>query len=527
MTKTEILRARPDSPVQRSSERREEETAPEKISKPTKELLRAVKAGRVSVWKLMLWASGSQINVRDGKRRTALHYACASDDKDAGRVVDALVRAGAMVNARDVFGRTPLHEACRKMNKRLVIKLLKHKAKISLADDCGWTPLHLVCYEGMDDATVDIVRALLAKRHELTTEEPTKHWAGHLNVEEILHTVNLQTRVDRNTALHMALQQRPSYLETNNNAIYSLLRMDAEVELKRIVRKMNALSGASETNVTRVVCLLLAAGAKLGVKNIRGMTALHYACKCCAGDVVQILVERGESVNAVDDSGNTPLHLSCSPPPNFSYPPFPPRAMKCRVRTIETLLSRGAKLDVKNALMKTPYDGLEDIFPSRHWRTDPDEGEKLFIEETFIKHVVKRRWLNLPEEFHSKWRMGPHFYDEVKEHCCLELETMKSTEVVKGVSLYGVLLHMNQPYHLSPSDFQKVCEFMISKSLQTKFPLYCKSLLVTFLRSELLTLAVRSFYKQNRKMKDFPYFVAEQILAYMSNQDLKNFMDSA
>lgn len=464
------------------------------------------------------------MNARDVSRRTPLHYACESEHKDAVKLVQILLRFGARTNVQDESGKTPLHEACTKMNYRMVVKLLRHGARI-LVDDYGWTPLHCTCHEAMNSDTTQIVRALLSERTKHNSFEG-KHWAGHMYVEELIYAVNLQTRDYDNTALHLALQQRPYTMKSDNEVIYSLLRMDAEVEFKRIVKKMAALSGDCEDNAILVVCLLLGAGAKVGVQNYFGMTALHFAGKCCAAEVVEILMECGEYVNAKDINGNTPLHLTCSPDSNHSYPPFPSRAMKCRVRTIEALLSRGATLQAKNTDRKTPYDGLADIYREKYWRSGSSQKEKKHIELTFIKHVIKRRSLNLREEFNSEWRMGVDFFDEIRLECCQELEVMKSVVIVKDVSMYGVLSHINQPYHLSCNDLLKIRKAIRSEDLSTKFPYYHESLVITYKRSELLTMAVQSFYKEHRKMKFFPNVVAEQLLSFLSNEDLKSFLHS-
>lgn len=294
-----------------------EETESAKMSRPSKELHRAVKAGRVSVLKMLLWAPGARVDAADGSKRTALHYACKSGHKNAERVVDMLLRAGAAINAQDESGITPLHEACK-------------------------------------------------SDHE-----------------------------------------------------------DAE----------------------RIVDMLLRAEA---VVNVR------------------------------DKSGKTPLHEACT---------------KMKIR---------------------------------YCRTEPSVNEKRQIEMSVIKHVLKQRSLNILEEFRNerRWRMGDNFRNEIKDRAYHELQVMKSTEIVKDVSLYSVLSHTNQPYNLELGDVHKIGKIITSPCVKKQFPLYYRSLVTTFDRSMLLTWAVHSFYSECRKMKVFPYLVAEQLLALLSNEDLKSFLRS-
>lgn len=332
-----------------SSLRRMEETEYARMSRPSKELHHAVKAGWVSVLKMLLWAPGARVDARDGSKRTALHYACKSDHKDAERVVKVLLKAGAAVDAPDGSKRTALHYVCE---------------------------------------------------------------AGHKDAE-------------------------------------------------------------------RVVKMLLRAGAVVNAQDESGRTPLHVACQSDhenAERIVDMLLRAGAVVNAEDGSGMTPLHEAC-------------RKMKIR-----------------------------------YWKTERSGQEKRKIKKTFIKHVMKQRSLNLPEAFYTKQRTGDDFYDKVRYRCCQELEVMKSTKVVKDVSLYDVLWHINQPYHLSLGDIHKIGKVITSPCLKKQFPLYYHSLVTAFQRAMLLTWAVHSFYSECRKMKVFPHIVAEQLLVLLSNEDLKSFL---
>ncbi len=63
-----------------------------------------LKLGHDEIVELLI-ASGADINAKDGKERTPLHFAAEEGESD---VAAELMRLGADVNARDIIGRTPL-----------------------------------------------------------------------------------------------------------------------------------------------------------------------------------------------------------------------------------------------------------------------------------------------------------------------------------------------------------------------------------------------------------------------------------
>lgn len=441
-----------------------------KMSLSSNALHCAVKAGSVTTVKFLMW-TGANVNSRDYRRRTALHYACCSEDEDMQIVVDVLLEAGAEVNVQSLLGDTPLHMACRRMNSSAVVTLLRHGAKIGLVNDLGRTPLHVVIREAMNN------RAAMSTFVALLTTITAESFEGEDN---LVSAVNIQDK-NGDTALHLA-----SALN-NNEVVRSLLRL----------------------------------GAVVGVKSNAGTTALHWAARACAGNVVETLVHNGGDVNAIDTENNTPLHLACSRTSVDCHTVFSGGLCK----TIEELLCWGAKVDDKNFHL-TPYEELYNVDDDFVY----NEGEAKVIETTFIKHVIRVTTLNPENEFvrPTSWILGPDFYEQVRTQCFKEFEVMKSSMLVKGISLFEVLSHTNQPFLLATDHIWHICEVLCSPDLLKRFPLYGHMLRTTFQRPKLLTLAIKSFNTVRRKqmVKKLPREALEYLVTFLSNEDLKNFMKS-
>jgi hypothetical protein len=95
-----------------------------------------------------------------------------------------------------------------------------------------------------------------------------------------------------------------------------------------------------------IVGLLIAHGAKVGIRNKSGATPLHDAALGGNPEVVKILLDHGADINARDEeSGASPLFYAAS---------------WGRVEAIELLLSRGADPGLPNRRGQTPFEAARE-----------------------------------------------------------------------------------------------------------------------------------------------------------------------
>jgi ankyrin repeat protein len=109
---------------------------------PSKEIIKAAKAGRTAKVKELLAADASLRNARDKDGSTPLH--CATWKGQQG-VVAWLLKSGAEVNAHNAnehWGTTPLHAAAHANQAAIAQMLIDHGADVNARDMNAQTPLH-------------------------------------------------------------------------------------------------------------------------------------------------------------------------------------------------------------------------------------------------------------------------------------------------------------------------------------------------------------------------------------------------
>lgn len=409
-------------------------------------LHQAVEAGADLLVKLLLWKD-VDVNARDCCRRTALHLACQSHHKKNRRIVDLLLSAGAKVNVQNEWGETPLHVACWSKNEYLVGVLLKNNANLDLVNNKDMTPLDIVARLKVED--MSLANTLL-------------------DSNTVVNAVNSEGW----SSLHFAC----SFMAMDT--VCAILNKGGDVNLADS-QGNTPLHIACTKNSRSLIEMLLYYCAKVNARNHVGRTATHIASLHFLTNVLDVLLDHRADVNAQDSSGNTPLHLAVSGESKYMD-----GDTSARADTVEKLLMEGAKVDVKNAFLKTPFDELVNYvqqFCNREQKTSLGISEVKRLKDALIKHIIKLKTAGLHVEVDISTEPS-YISGTLESECCQELTLMKSSTVVKDVSLYQVLSHMDTPYILSHDEQLAFDDYSESHQLLEKFPLYGHLLRNTFRR---------------------------------------------
>lgn len=407
-------------------------------------LHQAVEAGADVLVRLLLW-KGVDVNARDCCRRTALHLACQSHHKNNRIIVDLLLSGGANVNVQNEWGETPLHVACWSKNEYLVDVLLKNDANLDLVNNKDMTPLQIVARLKVKDPS--LANALLDS-HTAVNAVNSEGWSS----------------------LHFAC----SFMSIET--VCAILNKGGDVNLPDS-QGNTPLHIACTKNSRSLIEMLLYYCANVNAQNHAGRTPTHIASLHFLTHALDVLLDHRADVNAQDSSGNTPLHLAISG--EIKYMDGDTSA---RADTVEKLLIEGAKVDVKNAFLKTPFDDLVIYvkqFCSSEKKTPLGIREVKRLKDALIEHIIKLKTAGLHVEVDITTEPG-YISGSLESECCQELTVMKSSIVVEDVSLYQVLSHMDTPYILSDDKQLALDDYSESHQLLEMFPLYGHLLRNTF-----------------------------------------------
>ena len=344
----------------------------------------AANYGEKSVPELLL-AQGAQINPKDNAGNTPLH-AAADRPEVSNDLLELLIAKGADVKARNEAGQTPLHRVSmiRRQDKRIELTaeiLLAHGAEVDAKDKSGCTPLHFAVESGHKE----LVNLLVAKGADVKATAADGTTLLHQAVKsEQLEMVewSLSRGIDINsagsdgrTALHQALAAPPNANSISINSIVeALIARGADVKA-RDVRGNTPVQIAVGHNRKDAIRLLLDKGAEVSTIQIaaylgdldavkgfleRGgnvnaqdgdwLSSLGAAALGGQKDVAAFLISQGASVNAEDNwtSNATALHCACA-------------AAKGAKEVAELLIANGAKVNA------TAQGGITPLYVAASW----------------------------------------------------------------------------------------------------------------------------------------------------------------
>jgi len=334
-------------------------------------LMSAARTGNVPIVKLLL-ANGAQANaVEEYRGQTAVMYSVAENHPEVTKV---LIDNGADVNFRSMVynlkdgvrvsgggvfmdrpngGLTPLFFAARQGSIEAAEALIAAGADVNAKEEqYGFTPLLTATYNGRYDfAAMLLSKGANANDGSLYLAVELRNMAVYSNrpnppdIDRTLNALDLiKLLLDRGADPNLAVNIKPPQIQAQGTVTIPA----GGTALNRAVRSTDLVS----------VKLLLEKGANPGLAIKDGTTPIMQASGGAAPrgeeeevidqadradplEAIMLFVEAGADVNAVNEQGNTASHLA---------------AQRGNNRIIEYLVSKGAKLDVKNKGNRTPLD---------------------------------------------------------------------------------------------------------------------------------------------------------------------------
>ncbi|NP_001178941.1 ankyrin repeat domain-containing protein 7 [Rattus norvegicus] len=209
--------------------------------KPLKKLHKAASVGNVQKLKDYLERKKYDVNGRDKRSRTPLHFACANGYTN---IVSLLIENQCKINVQDSENRTPLiKQAAECQQESCATLLLHHGADPNLGDIYGNTALHYAVY----GQNISLANKLLDYKANLEAKNK-----------------------DGYTPLLLAVA------ENNENMVKFLLKKGADVNASDKNHR-TAIMIALIVEPTNSVKLLLQQDADLACEDIYGFTAEEYA----------------------------------------------------------------------------------------------------------------------------------------------------------------------------------------------------------------------------------------------------------
>lgn len=409
-----------------------------------------------------------------------------------------------------------LHVNAKLGNVQKVIRLLEQDENNVNVTDCMLdTPLHFAAW-GSTENHVELVKIFLSKGATVD--------ARNIHGKTALH------KASRNNSCGTVDVLLDHGADVNNRATTGMTPLHdaslvgaAEVAERLLVRgacvNSQDCSGdtpahmASTYGHISVLKVLLSHDADINLQTSEGLTPLHVAC--FAGDrnlpVVDLLLESNADVDIKSNRGDTALHKAVL----RSYIHQPNQIYK-------KLIEKGALIDAKNSEGETPYDFclIED-----------NDEEEVIIKAALEKHIVKLKTAGFTVDI--SLNSDSDIFKGIKSECVKELDKMKVTKINDLFTLNIVFLNLKNPWYLRNSDtLQKLEEKFNCVEFLKDFPLYCYILRNTVKKAKqriiLLETAFASFDSDKRKKwcMQLPHLVKFGILDHLSNDDLRNFVES-
>lgn len=304
--------------------------------------------------------NGADVNARDEKGNTPLHYAAYFGFVD---IATKLLDAGAQVDALGLNSMVPLEIAVGKNHAKVVKLLLKKGANPNRANSKNICVLAMAAGAG----SVDIVKALINAGADVTkkyADLPAFHMttrltgidsskrANGLNALLEFGDVNVNEKIGPNeqTALHFAVDcatvdHADFYDEAYVGVVKNLIDKGADVNEKN-KNGLSALYLAVKKNYYKITKILLESGAVVDTQDQNGQTPLFIASMNNNDHIVHLLAQHGANMNLKNKNGLAPLHVAI---------------IQGFEKVIATLVENGADVGTVDSGGKSPLDYAKSI----------------------------------------------------------------------------------------------------------------------------------------------------------------------
>ncbi|PZO21817.1 MAG: hypothetical protein DCF25_04540 [Leptolyngbya foveolarum] len=287
---------------------------------------------------------GADVNARNGKGDTPLHYVGASVE-----IARSLIERGADVNAQNNTGLTPLHNTFGEKSAAVMALLIERGADVNAATPEGMTPLHFA----YNFPTGDVAALLISKGADVNART-----AG--NFTPLLYALSFPEVA----AQLLQAGADPTIQNREGAAIHAVnIWPDVLQLLLAAGVDVNARNQEGQTALHKqrfnfeLMALLLAAGADVNVQDNQGRTPLFDVNL----QVAEQLLAAGADLNIQDNLGRTPLHQAVLEEQSYFGPEL-----------VKLFLGRGAVATIKDYQGETALDlarrldkpDIASLFPS-------------------------------------------------------------------------------------------------------------------------------------------------------------------
>lgn len=208
-----------------------------------------------------------------------------------------------------------------------------------IKDSRGYTALHIVAYKGLDSMWKMLI--------SVAKDKSLEGLDAHTKTERIKEWVNVRTKDDEFTALHMASFSGKysiiSMLIENKANIYSVNKDG-----------LNMLHTAAQGDQAFMLYYFKQLGLDVNSKDNRGSTPLHWAWFSKSEIAISYLLAWDVKIDEEDQRGLTPLHLAVKAVNELNT-----------TRPVRALLISGASRNKRDSSGRRPIDLISEVEDSK------------------------------------------------------------------------------------------------------------------------------------------------------------------